>query len=621
MSRALSPEEVAVLIQARQIQKEKGLAKDLDVSEVCRAAGVSRKTGYQWADKHGSAGRRQELDDVSDRLQQLEAEHAELKQHHARVCFENEGRKLAWEIHHVDEYLESKKKHFADQDKTKAVEFLRTVSEPLSTVSWLLCVSLGLLFRWDREFDEKLRGQAKSDARGKEAKVTIDIARLVVETAQEILERGDRLYVKCLTEHLDVEKKVTLSCKTVQEILIANDLWQTRTRQSRPRFYKSLCQRIPNGLLSLDGGDFKVVLGDKSLKYNVELGVDVGSFCHTSSTVTSTEASACVLKVLEEHCREWGNPLGVVFDHGSANMSEQVDQYLQERGIEIVPAGPGNPKGNGSLESAIGQMKEAIGPIRIDTSSEYALGKSVLETLTSLYIKMRNKLSLRHPRPTPFEQMTASVSDYERQLERDRLAAHKQSKDKTNTDMEKVDRVHWLIKYHELNPESAALKRAEQTIQGYETQAIIKSEEAFLKTVNRNPNRRNLSYFFGILKNIQQDMDEQRYQDYCRKKYSYGFLLKMEREKMEAQSQSKPGIAEVVALAKNTLTLTIKSIRESARRICRIKLGQLLSTKKYLGPLRKQIQEMIGAQKDLDLEQKEKLANHIDELINQTVEA
>ena len=110
MSQTLSPEEVAVLIQARQIQKEKGLSKDFDVSDVCRTAGVSRKTGYQWADKHGHAGRRRELDEVSDRLRRLEAEHAELKQHHARVCFENEGRKLAWEIHHVDEWLESKKK-------------------------------------------------------------------------------------------------------------------------------------------------------------------------------------------------------------------------------------------------------------------------------------------------------------------------------------------------------------------------------------------------------------------------------------------------------------------------------------------------------------------------------
>ena len=78
MSKTLSPEEVAVLIQARQIQKEKGLAKDFDVSDVCQTAGVSRKTGYQWADKHGSADRRQELDDVSGRLRQLEAEHAQL---------------------------------------------------------------------------------------------------------------------------------------------------------------------------------------------------------------------------------------------------------------------------------------------------------------------------------------------------------------------------------------------------------------------------------------------------------------------------------------------------------------------------------------------------------------
>lgn len=512
-----------------------------------------------------------------------------------------------------------KKSHFADQDKTKAVEYLRVCTEPMRTVSWLLCVPLGRLSRWDRKFDENRLRQPRTEARGKEAKVTIDIARFVVETAKGVLARADRLCVTRLTEVLEAEHGVILGRKTVQEILVANDLWQAQTRRRRPGFYKSLCQRIPNGLLSLDGGEFKVFLGDNCLKYNVELGVDVGSFCHTSHAVTSTETTNAVINVLEEHCQEWGTPLGVVFDHGSANVSEEAGQYLRKLGIEIVPAGPGNPKGNGSLESAIGQMKEAFEPIRIDTSSEDAMGKSILEALTSLYVTMRNKLPLRNPRPTPFEQMAASVSDLERQLERNRLAAHKNGKTRTNTDIEKVDRVHWLVKYHEMNPEPAALKRAEQTIPWYETQSIIKSEEAFLKAVNRNPNRRNLSYFFGILKNIQQQMDDQRHQEYCRKKYSYDVLLKREREKLEAQSQSKPGIAEIVALAKNTLTLTIKSIRESAQRICRIKLGQLLSAKKYLGPVRKQIQEMIGTQKDLDLEQKEELANNIDELINQTV--
>lgn len=108
MSEILRPEEAAVLIQARKIQRDKGLDKDIDVSGVCRAAGISRKTGYQWADKHGL--RQRELDEVSERLRRLENEHEELKKRHARMCFESEGRKLAWEIHHVDEWLESKKK-------------------------------------------------------------------------------------------------------------------------------------------------------------------------------------------------------------------------------------------------------------------------------------------------------------------------------------------------------------------------------------------------------------------------------------------------------------------------------------------------------------------------------
>ena len=514
-----------------------------------------------------------------------------------------------------------KKRHFDAQDKKKVIDFLRVASEPLRTVSWLLCVSFGLLSRWDREYDEQLHQQPKKDERGKDVKVTIDLARLVVETARATLERGERLCIERLTTFLQEESGLDLCRKTIQEILVANDLWQTQTRRRRPAFYQSLCQRIPNGLFACDGGEFQVLLGSNELKYNVELGVDVGSFCHTSHIVTSTETTDAVVNVLEEHRREWGTPLGVVFDYGSANMSQKVDQYLQQHGIEAVPAGPGNPKGNGSLESAIGQMREVVGPIQIDTSSEYAIGKSVLETIISVYIKMRNKLSLRNPRPTPFEQMKVPVSEHERQLERNRLAAHKQSKDETNANLAKVDRIHWLVKFHELNPEPAALKRAEQTIRYYDTQAIIMSEEAFLKAVNRDLRRRNLSYFFGILRQIQQEMDDQRYQEYCRKKYSYEVLLQREREKleMEAQAQSNPSIAEVVALAKNILTLTVESIKKSASRICRIKLAQLLSNKKYLGPVKKQIQESIGAQKDLNLDQKEKLASLFDELINQTV--
>ena len=39
MTEPLSPEEVAILIRARQIQKDKGLIDDMDISGICKAAG------------------------------------------------------------------------------------------------------------------------------------------------------------------------------------------------------------------------------------------------------------------------------------------------------------------------------------------------------------------------------------------------------------------------------------------------------------------------------------------------------------------------------------------------------------------------------------------------------
>ena len=48
MEKQFSADEVAILIRARKIIKEKGLPKDIDVSGICDAAGISRKAGYEW---------------------------------------------------------------------------------------------------------------------------------------------------------------------------------------------------------------------------------------------------------------------------------------------------------------------------------------------------------------------------------------------------------------------------------------------------------------------------------------------------------------------------------------------------------------------------------------------
>jgi len=94
------------MIRARQIQREKRLPSD--VNHAKGVTGISRKTGYEWAEKvmQGSVLRQKELE---EKVSQLEAQHERLKKDYDDVNFENEGRKLAWEIHEVDKWLGSKK--------------------------------------------------------------------------------------------------------------------------------------------------------------------------------------------------------------------------------------------------------------------------------------------------------------------------------------------------------------------------------------------------------------------------------------------------------------------------------------------------------------------------------
>lgn len=107
MSERLTQQEIALLIRARQILKEKGLRKDADVKGICEAAGISRKTGYQWA--KGLQFYEGQDNALLQDISQLKAENEDLKERYRRVEIENEGHKLAWEIHGVDELLAAKK--------------------------------------------------------------------------------------------------------------------------------------------------------------------------------------------------------------------------------------------------------------------------------------------------------------------------------------------------------------------------------------------------------------------------------------------------------------------------------------------------------------------------------
>ena len=118
MNEQLSPDEVAIVIRARKILKAKGLPSDADVKTICEAAGISRKTGYQWAGKLDPIAQAQDRA-VQQELAHLKAEYEDLKRRYDDVRFENEGRKLAWKIHGIDELLANKKNTAKSRKKRK----------------------------------------------------------------------------------------------------------------------------------------------------------------------------------------------------------------------------------------------------------------------------------------------------------------------------------------------------------------------------------------------------------------------------------------------------------------------------------------------------------------------
>jgi hypothetical protein len=495
------------------------------------------------------------------------------------------------------------------------VRFLRSQQLALRKAAWMLKVSFSVLGDWDKGFDEDMRPFHIPDGRGKASKITVEMVRDIVRVAEELANRGKRLRVKNFTRHLREKQGIVLSNKKVQEVLIANNLMAARTRKRRPGFYQSLRKQIPNGLVSLDGSEMTVWLDDRSYKFNVELAVDVKTFTHTGSSVGDTETAEEIIKVLEAHRSDWGSPLGMLSDSGSSNLSENVSSYLRVHGIEPVPAGPSNPKGNGTDEGAFSQMKRVIGPIHLDLSSPQSLAKGVLEKVISIYITMRNRIPVKGSILAPPERMKSFVSEVERDRERQHLRDHARKKRESQEDQSKLDQLHGLIGYHDIKPEPAALKRAEKTIKAFEEEAIVAASEAFIKAVNRKPKRKNLAYFFGILKRIQQERDDEAYRRYCYHRYNQQQMLQSQRQQQEYQ-QSSISVEAVVEMLVKAVEANVQFVKDLAIRKARQWTRELMESHRYSGTLKKRFSDCLGAlTEDLSLDQKNRIWEFIKQFL------
>lgn len=482
----------------------------------------------------------------------------------------------------------------------------------LHDTAWVLLLKSSTLSDWNRFFDEQLNVYQKVDKRGKVSKITTGLVKKVIEAARQVTDEGKRLRIKSFTRKL-CDQEIVLSRKTVADILIANGLYKARLKDRRPRFYQSLQQNIPNGLVSVDGKEFTVVIDNEIHKFNLELSVDVQSFLHSAFSVSDTETTAEFIKVLESHISQWGKPLALVTDHGSANLSSRAQTYLRKNDIEILPAGPANPKGNGTVESAFSGMERVIGTIYLDTSSPRALAKGVLEKIISIYVNMRNKLSRRDSKYSPEQMMDAPVSAQQRQQQKSRFRkrAEKLQKPAATT---KQDRLQWLIEHYAMQIDEKSRKRAVKCIEYYDLEAIGKTEEAFLRAVTRNDDKCNIAYFFGILKNIQTEMDTVKYEDYCRKRYNYLQMKDRQREEIEtAQDQATVEVMLDTLLA--AMACPLNQVRNIATNQAKSMMLDLKKQYRCVTALKKKVLDVINQIGDISLKQRDTVVGLVDQFL------
>lgn len=117
--------------------------------------------------------------------------------------------------------------------------------------------------------------------------------------------------------------------------------------------------------------------------------------------------------------------------------------------------------------------------------------------------------------------------------------------------------------------------------------AILETEKAFVKAVNRKRERLSLPYFFGILKRIQQDQDDNAYKRQCQERYNYDQMKNQIKEQDEQRKPKPSTVQNVLNILLSAIKAPAKYLKDVSLRRAKEWTNELIRTTKYIGTLRK----------------------------------
>ena len=478
---------------------------------VARALGVSRKSGYEAAERI-----RRRLED-----QGHGREHEDLERENALLRIQTQV--LGYERDHNGVRFRERGKHLPREARSLSVRLLRDFRERLTTeeIAGAIGVSPASLRRWEKEADEHCRFPEKTDGRGKRRHHREEDEKEVLEAWAKLEEPAT--IAEFARRYKSGHPDRPLDPKTILKILRKHGLRPLGAEKRSGPYRDKVEIYFPGAQAALDATETKVrfVGGeqDETLKLKEEVAIDLASGAILGTALRTEEDSEGVERVVVRAREECEKILAVLSDNGSANTSSEVKRVMnEETELGSIFSFPRHPQTNGHIEGLFGQFKRIVGTIQIDDSSRESMARSVVALIWRIYVHFHNYSPRRRLGGlSPIEHLRryAPVPEEVEAARRELRKRKKRSEDLRRPNPRLIDDgfrelLKRVIREHRFEVD---LERALRSLVHYDTQVIESSSRAFFVSSKRDgfdEKKRTFAYFVGIVRNKQKELDEAR---------------------------------------------------------------------------------------------------------------
>jgi transposase len=506
--------QLGVIVLGLEHLRQVGIAAPRVVAQAAARLGVSRKAGYEAAERL-----RQELSEKEDVPTRggCEREIALLR---IRV------QALSYERDHREVRFSERSRHLPQEARSFCVRLLRDFRAQLSDeeIAGTIGVASSSLRRWDCEADEHGRFPPKRDERGKRRHHREEDEPRVVELFRALQEPAT--LTDFAARYNAAHPDRPLDPKTITRILRKHGLVSVEARERSAPFRDKVRIYFPGAQAAVDATEcqvrFRGAGGEETIKFDEEVAIDLATSAILGTALRREEDSEGVRRVVVRARRECENLLAVLQDNGSANRSSEVQRVVaSETDVGAIFSFPEHPQTNGHIEGLFGSFKRIVGDLEVDDTSRATAARSVVAIAWRIFSHFHNHSPrqrlggispigyLRRYAALP-EEVERARGDLRERKERSERLRREPLRLEEASFQELVERV---VSEHGFDVD---LARARRALLRYDDAVIESASRAFLVASCRNgfeKEKRTFAYFHGILRRKQKEVDEARGRD------------------------------------------------------------------------------------------------------------